>query len=415
MQHEGIATCASDVVVYHDRALARRYASRKIPMSTLVEAYLDGSVDIPEIDAFLDRRQDLVSFRLTRKHFEFFLTHMVPEIAIHSKAQDERLAREHYDRGDDFFAAFLGDRMTYTGAIFLDEGDSLEQAQDNKHDIVCRKLMVRPGDEMLDVGCGWGSLTLYAAKHYGAQVTGITNSKNHAAFGNERIAKSCLSERARVDCADYRDIPRRRYGCISCLEMVEHVGVKNLSKFFRLIYELLDKDGLFLLQWTGFRRGGEQGLPILGLHPEDLVWNLFMNKYIFPGADASLPLGDMIRPLEKAGFQTYSVENTSIHYVLTLQRWHKNWQKNKDAVVRTYGLRWYRLWNLFLPWSWRIGAVGACHCFQLVAYKNVDTFDRRVFLNRSSLAGAPAQELRVHPRLVGGPRFGPVTKQESSP
>jgi sphingolipid C9-methyltransferase len=376
-------TKLTDLIVFNDKQLASRYAASKIPMGTLLEAYLDGAIDIPSMDSFLDARRDLVNFNLTQKHFEFFVTRMIPEVAIHSKSQDERIVREHYDRGDDFFEAFLGDRMVYTSAIFNDEHESLEQAQDNKMNLVCRKLMLRPGDEMLDIGCGWGTLAMHAAKAFGAQSTGITISKNQTAYGNNRIAKAGLSDRARIECLDYRDIPRKQYDRISSLEMVEHVGVKNLSKYCKLVYDLLKDDGIFLLQWVGLRRGGDQGVPVIGLRPEDLIWGLFMSKYIFPGADASIPLSDMSKALEKAGFQIQSVENISIHYSETIRLWHLNWQKHSAAVLQAYGERWYRLWHLFLGWSWRIAAQGTGQGFQVVAHKNLDSFDRKMFIRQA--------------------------------
>jgi cyclopropane fatty-acyl-phospholipid synthase-like methyltransferase len=376
-------TKLTDLIIFNDKQLASRYAAAKIPMGILLEAYLDGAIDIPNMDAFLDARRDLVNFNLTQKHFEFFFTRMIPEVAIHSKSQDERIVREHYDRGDDFFEAFLGDRMVYTSAIFNDEHESLEQAQDNKMNLVCRKLMLRPGDEMLDIGCGWGTLAMHAAKAFGAQSTGITISKNQTAYGNNRIAKAGLSDRARIECLDYRDIPRKQYDRISSLEMVEHVGVKNLSKYCKLVYDLLKDDGIFLLQWVGLRRGGDQGVPVIGLRPEDLIWGLFMSKYIFPGADASIPLSDMSKALEKAGFQIQSVENISIHYSETIRLWHLNWQKHSAAVLQAYGERWYRLWHLFLGWSWRIAAQGTGQGFQVVAHKNLDSFDRKMFIRQA--------------------------------
>lgn len=382
----------TDLVTFRDAQLAVRYATGKIPMTTLFEAYLDGQIDIPDMDAFLDARNEHVTYTLTKHHLEFFFTRFIPEVTIHSKQQDERIVREHYDRGDDFFDAFLGERMVYTSAFFRDEHDSLEQAQDNKLDLVCRKLLVRPGDEMLDIGCGWGTLAIHAAKNFGAKTTGVTISKNQTAFGNTRIAKAGLAERARIECLDYRDIPRRKYDRISSLEMVEHVGVKNFGKFCRLAYDLLKDDGLFLLQWTGLRRGGSQGVPVIGLRPEDLIWGLFMNKYIFPGADASLPLSDVVKGLEKVGFEIQSAENVSIHYALTIARWHQNWQKNERAVLKAYGQRWYRLWHLFLAWSWRIATQGNAACFQVVAHKNLDQFDRKVFVGRSSLGNVRAIE-----------------------
>ncbi|HEX8792019.1 MAG TPA: class I SAM-dependent methyltransferase, partial [Polyangiaceae bacterium] len=184
----------TDYVVFNDQKLASRYERGRIPMTTLFEAYLAGDVDIPDMDAFLDARDGLVTYTLTMDHVKQLFLHLIPEVAIHSKKQDTRIVREHYDRGDDFFEAFLGDRMVYTAGFFRDESETLEQAQDNKMDLVCRKLMVQPGNEMLDIGCGWGTLSAFAAKNYGAKTTGITISQNQTAFGNGRIAKQGLAE-----------------------------------------------------------------------------------------------------------------------------------------------------------------------------------------------------------------------------
>ena len=155
--------------------------------------------------------------------------------------------------------------------------------------------------------------------------------------------------------------------------MVEHVGVKNLVSFYEQVRDLLTDDGLFLLQWTGLRRG---------LRPEDLIWGLFMNKYIFPGADASLAPSGMLTAMEKAGWETHSVENISHHYSWTIKRWHDNWLSNKEAILATYGERWYRIWHMFLAWSVIIGAQGNAACFQVVLNKNLDSFDRSRWIGR---------------------------------
>jgi cyclopropane fatty-acyl-phospholipid synthase-like methyltransferase len=392
-------TQLNDLVVYNDSKFAARYATRKIPMTTLYEAYLNGQVDIPDMDAFLDARRELVNFTLTKHHVEFLFSRLIPDVAIHSRKQDERQVREHYDRGDDFFEAFLGDRMVYTAGFFREEQESLEQAQDNKLDLVCRKLMVKSDDEMLDIGCGWGTLAMHAAKNYGARTTGVTISKNQTEFGNGRISRAGLSDRARIECMDYRDIPRRQFDRIASLEMVEHVGIKNLPKYFSLVHSLLKDEGTFLLQFCGLRRGGGEGVPPLGLRAEDMIWGMFMNEYIFPGADASLPLSDMVKAMERAGFDIHSAENVSIHYSLTIKRWHDNWQKNRASILKAYGERWYRLWHLFLAWSWRIGSQGNAACYQVVAHKNLDSFNRKVFIGRSSLAGVRAHD-KDRERLV---------------
>ena len=376
----------SDFVVFKDPSVARQLAGTRPAMSALCEAYLDEALDIVDLDGFFDARAELVDYTLTLEHVKQFVTRMVPEWTLHSLAQDRRLVREHYDRGDDFFAAFLGERMVYTSGIFHDEGQSLEQAQDNKLDLVCQKIALERDAELLDVGCGWGTLALHAAKQYGARSTGVTLSQNQTAFGNARIERAGLAQRARIECRDYREIPAKTYDRIVSLEMVEHVGLKHLDSFFQLIAERLKDDGLFLLQFAGLRRGGGLGVAPVGMRPEDMIWGLFMNKYVFPGADASPPLSSMLKAMEKAGFGIYSVENISIHYSLTIRRWHDNWVRNAEAVRQSYGERWYRLWNFFLAWSWRIGAQGNSECFQVVAHKNLDGFDRKIFLPRGAAA-----------------------------
>ncbi|MES1186528.1 MAG: cyclopropane-fatty-acyl-phospholipid synthase family protein [Myxococcales bacterium] len=375
----------SDFVVFKDANLARQLGP-KPPMSTLCEAYLDEALDIVDLDGFFEARTELVEYSLTLEHVKQFVTRMVPEWTLHSRAQDQRLVRDHYDRGDDFFEAFLGERMVYTSGIFHDEHQSLEEGQDNKLDLVCQKLGLEPDAELLDIGCGWGTLALHAARQYGARATGVTLSQNQTAFGNGRIERAGLANRARIECRDYREIPGKTYDRIVSLEMVEHVGLKHLDRFFELVAARLKDDGLFLLQFAGLRRGGGLGVPPVGMRPEDMIWGLFMNKYIFPGADASPPLSTMLKSMEKAGFDIYSVENISIHYSLTIRRWHENWQRNAEAVRKSYGERWYRLWNFFLAWSWRIGAQGNSECFQVVAHKNLDGFDRKLFLPRATAA-----------------------------
>lgn len=370
---------------FHDKKLAERFAKGRVPMTTLYEAYFDGEVDIiGDIWAFLAEREKYVSYTLTPEHFRFLFKNLIPEAAIHSKAQDERIVRGHYDRGNDFFGSFLGERMVYTAAYFASGPDksTLEEAQDAKISRVCKKIQLQAGEKLLDIGCGWGTFVRDAARDVGADTTGITISKNQTEFGNARIQKAGVQDRARVLCLDYRDIPKQQYDKIVSLEMVEHVGVKNLSSFFSQVRELLKDDGVFFLQWTGLRRGGGEGDLVTGLRPEDLIWGLFMAKYVFPGADASLPCSGMLQPMEKAGFEIHTVENVSIHYAWTIKAWHDNWVANKQAVLDAYGERWFRIWNLFLAWSVRIAHQGNAACFQVVANKNRNGFDRSRYVGR---------------------------------
>jgi sphingolipid C9-methyltransferase len=372
-----MSSTLNDSVVFQDQKLARRYAKKPIPMATLYEAYFDGDLDIPgDIYAFLRKRNDFVKYSLTSEHLRWAVTNFIPEVVIHSKSQDRRIVREHYDRGNDFFGWFLGERMVYTSGFFENRGQSVEEAQDNKMNLVCKKLQLEKGERFLDIGCGWGTLARHAAMNYGVDATGVTIAERQTEFGNERIKKAGVAERARVLCCDYRDIPKQRFNKISSLEMVEHVGVKNLVSFYELVRDLLEDDGLFLLQWTGLRRG---------LRPEDLIWGLFMNKYIFPGADASLCPSAMLKAMEKAGWEMHSVENISIHYGFTIKKWHDNWLSNKDAVIAAYGERWFRIWHFFLAWSTIIAEQGNASCFQVVLNKNLDAFDRTRWVDKKSV------------------------------
>jgi cyclopropane fatty-acyl-phospholipid synthase-like methyltransferase len=380
----------SDHVIFNDSSLARRYAVEPMPIDTLFEAYFDGALDIPgDIYALLNNRHALAKHTFTAAHLKYFLGRFVPEFASHSKAMDEKLVRWHYDRGDDFFAAFLGPRMVYTSAFFTHPSQSLEQGQDQKMDMVCQKLMLKPGDRLLDIGCGWGTLAMHAAEHYGVASTGVTLSKNQAAFGNGRIRATGLTDQARIECLDYREIAQKKFDKISNLEMVEHVGVKNLRSFYKQVYSLLDDQGLFLMQWTGLRRGA---------NVEDLIWGLFMAKYIFQGADASLPLAPMMNALEKVGFEIHSVENVTTHYRYTIKKWHDNWLSNKSAITAAYGERWFRIWHVFLAWSTTIAIQGTAACFQVLAHKNLNHFDRTIWIGRPSLSRR--MDLPRRPELV---------------
>lgn len=363
----------SDYVEFRDDSLRRKYADRRIPMATLYEAYFDGDVELPDDEGIydlLENRDLFVKYWLTPKHFQWAVTNFLPEVLIHSKDQDTRIVREHYDRGNDFFEWFLGERMVYTSGFFNDENEPLEQGQDQKLNLTCQKLQLQEGESLLDIGCGWGTTVGHAAMHYGVDATGVTLAQEQTKYANRRFEEWGIDDSARVLCKDYREIPDRKFDKIVSLEMVEHVGVKNLQGYYDGVYDLLEDDGLFLLQWTGLRRG---------LRPEDLIWGLFMNKYVFPGADASLPAASMLKYMEKAGFEMHSMEHITHHYGWTIRKWHDNWIKNKDKVVSEYGERWYKVWHFFLAWSTIIARQGNAQCYQVLLNKNLDHFDRSIY------------------------------------
>jgi sphingolipid C9-methyltransferase len=364
------------------KASATANYAHKVPMTKLIEDYIHERLDIDgDFRAFIRERQTVADYKLVGDHFKFMFTNFLPEVLIHSQEQDVRIGREHYDRGNDFFSWFLGPRMIYTSGFFTSPNQNLEQGQDQKMRLVAEKLHLAKGEKYLDIGCGWGTLVATAAKEYGVDATGITIAEKGAAFGNQRIAEYGVADKARVLILDYRDIPKQTYNKISCLEMAEHVGVKNFQKFMGQIYGRLADDGLFYLQIAGLR--AKKGA--LGFHFEDLVWGLFMNKYIFPGADASMPLSFVVKHMEQAGFEIHSVENVGIHYSLTISHWYDNWMKNRAEVTKVYGEWWFRVWQVFLAWSVEIAAQGSSTCFQVVCNKNLDAFQRVNFVGATNL------------------------------
>jgi cyclopropane fatty-acyl-phospholipid synthase-like methyltransferase len=369
----------SNWIEFHDDKLKKKYADAKIPMNTLVEAYLDQKLDIKgDLHELMRKKSLFVNYRITLDQARFFFEKFIPSVVIHSKKQDKELVTGHYDRGNDFFESFLGEVMVYTSAFFKTGQEDIEVAQRQKLDYVAQKLQLKPGDRLLDIGCGWGTLVAHMAEKFGVDATGVTISKNQTEFAEKRIADKKLSSKARILNLDYRDIPRQKYDKISVLEMAEHVGIKNFQKFMRQLNSMLTDDGILYLQIAGLRRNW---------NPEDFTWGMFMSKYIFPGADASLPLSYVSAQLEKAGFEIHSVENIGIHYSYTIERWYRNWIANREKILAAYGERWYRVWLTFLAWSVLIAEQGGSTCFQVVANKNTSSFNRHRWVGESVALG----------------------------
>lgn len=278
---------------------AKYCGHRKIPIYTFTRKFFAGEVDFNG-DALdiLEYRHDWASWAFTWQLFRYIFFQFAPEVITHSRSQDEEQVRGHYDRGDDFYAWFLGPRMVYTSGIISDPNreESLEELQDNKLAVICEKIGLKAGDTVLDIGCGWGTLAKFASVNYQAKVTGVTLGRNQTAWGNRWLREAGISQdQSQILCMDYRDIPKdRKYNKITCVEMAEHVGIRRITGFFRQCYDLLEDDGVMYWQMAGLRKAWQY---------EDLNWGLFMNEYIFPGADASTPLTNYIDFAESAGWE----------------------------------------------------------------------------------------------------------------
>jgi len=274
---------------------------------------------------------------------------------FHDTAQDADYLPEAYNKGDDWFEATLGEPMVYTGAIYAGPDDTQWEAQLNKLDFITHALGVRPGDQAMDIGCGWGRLANHLASK-GANVTGVTMSSDQKVYAERMTAKLGNKNKVHVVLENFFDVQMapKSFNVISSVEMAEHVGIKNYGKFLAKVHDLLADDGTFYIQVAGLQRGYAKGYN----NYEDLVWGMFMDEHVFPGADASCPMGWVVTQLERAGFEVQSVANLGNHYARTIAHWLQNWEAKKDAIVKAYGIRSWRRWRVFLTWSIRIAKRG---------------------------------------------------------
>ena len=364
-------------------SLQKKWGKNKIPMHILVEEFLVDNVafkgDVYQI--LSDHREEFIDWRPNWDLIQFILAQILPisSSSFKSISATAHEIADHYDRGNDFFNAFLGPKMIYTSAFYQGLDQTLEQAQDNKLNMLCEKVGLKPGMTFLDIGCGWGTLVRWAAKHFGAKATGVTLSAEGAAWCRQQAINDGVADNVEILNCDYREIPvERQFDAISAVEMAEHVGIANFQLFLGKVRSMLKDDGLFYMQVAGLRKGSNW---------QDTQWGLFMSRYIFPGADASTPLYWYIKQLELAGFEVHSTENVGRHYSHTLHAWYDNWMTNRDApALKDYPARLKRLWDIFLAWSVVASGIGSATCYQIVAHKNTYTFPRDIFCSKD-LAG----------------------------
>ncbi|MEU2657518.1 cyclopropane-fatty-acyl-phospholipid synthase family protein [Streptomyces sp. NPDC007325] len=258
----------------------------------------------------------------------------------HSRRRDKQAISHHYDVGNDFYALVLGPSMVYSCAYWTD-GGTLEDAQRDKLDLIARKLALREGDRLLDVGCGWGSMAIHAAREYGARVVGITLSREQAAFARKRIAEEGLTDRIEIRVQDYRDVPDGPFDAISSIGMAEHVGAERYREYADLLYGLL-KPGGRLLNHQISRRP----------EPDEEAYHVdaFIDAYVFPDGELA-PMGRTLTTLEEAGFEVRDVEAIREHYALTLRRWVANLEREWDRAVRLTSPGRARIWRLYMAAS----------------------------------------------------------------
>lgn len=326
-------------------------------LSSLAEAYVQGRIDVegelleavPLVDRIANAAGSSAAQRVARM------------LLKHSASQDRKAIGHHYDVGNDFYRLWLDERMVYSCAYFKTGNESIEEAQRAKLDHICRKLRLRAGERMLDVGCGWGGLILHAARNYGVDAVGITLSQNQYDLAREQIAADRLGDRARVLLLDYREL-QERFGAdafdkVASVGMFEHVGLANLRQYFSSVSGVLRDRGLFLNH--GITSADLDGRPI-GSGVGD-----FVHRYVFPHGE--LPhLHVATREMSRAGFEIVDVESLRAHYAKTLQHWSRRLDGRLSEAARVVTDRTLRIWRAYLAGSAYGFAQGWMSIYQLL-------------------------------------------------
>ncbi len=339
----------------------------------LGRAYVAGEIEVNDMDAALDMLDGYHvapvdargKARLAAAAIQAGALRSVPRVPAselrprgrrHSRERDKRSVTYHYDVSNEFFELMLGDTMTYSCAIFSRGAQTLDEAQRTKLELVCTKLGLQAGERVLDVGCGWGSFALHAAREHGVHVTGITLSGPQASRARERVAEAGLTELIEIQVADYRDLAGERFDAVSSIGMVEHVGSTNVDEYARRLAAVLRPGGRLLNHGIARLRHGE---PEAGP---------FSERFVFPDA-APLHVSRVLLAIEAAGLEPTHVEGFRDDYARTLREWARNLEDNSDRVLALIGPERMRIWRLYVRAARRGFETGFTSIFQVVAHK----------------------------------------------
>jgi cyclopropane-fatty-acyl-phospholipid synthase len=272
--------------------------------------------------------------------------------ALHSRKRDQQAISYHYNLPADFYALFLGRQMVYSCAYFQSPDDDLDTAQEQKLDYICRKLRLRAGESLLDIGCGWGALVIHAAGRYGVRAHGITLSAPQAEVAARRIRSLGLEDRCRVEARDYRELEEdEAYDKVVSVGMFEHVGARLLPEYFSRAFRILKRGGEFLNH--GIAYSATAARPTAS----------FSDTYVFPDGEL-VPIHESLRAAEQSGFEVRDVESLREHYALTLRHWVRRLEEHAEEARRITGEKCYRIWRLYMAGSAQRFAAGRTNVYQ---------------------------------------------------
>lgn len=309
----------------------------------------------------------------------------------HSRHSDAKAIAYHYDLSNDFYKLWLDRQMVYSCAYFKSAQDDLEVAQEQKLDHTCRKLMLKPGDSFLDIGCGWGALVCWAAKHYGVQATGITLSRQQYDYAAARVEAEGLGDRVTIQYADYRDLAGHGiYDKIASIGMVEHVGHKNLPLYFQQIHRLL-RDGGILLNHGITTSEVDDGAEALGGAD-------FISRYVFPEGETP-GLSRILAEMGKMGLEVADVESLRPHYAQTLWHWVAGLEAHRAEAEALIGAKRTRIWYVYLAGCAHAFERGWVSIYQVLATKQASGLSPLPWTREHLyVPGAETEPVRIHPR-----------------
>jgi cyclopropane-fatty-acyl-phospholipid synthase len=327
-------------------------------LGKLARAYVRGTIDIEG-----DARQTLAlgeklvadTSATYKKRLDFLKRWR------HTKPADRQSIQSHYDVGNEFYGLWLDRQRVYSCGYFKKDSDTLDKAQEQKLDHICKKLVLKPGEKMLDIGCGWGALITWAAKHYGVEALGITFSEQQHAYAKEKIKRLGLEDTCRVELLDYRDLSYEGYfDKVSSVGMFEHVGKGNLPIYFEKIYSLLKPGGLVM----------NHGITTNSTNDHALGSDIgnFVDEYVFPGGEL-VHVSTVLKEVAQSGIEVWDAESLRPHYAKTLWYWVDRLEKNESEAKSIIGEERYRIWRIYMAGSAHAFERGWISIFQILGTK----------------------------------------------
>jgi cyclopropane-fatty-acyl-phospholipid synthase len=350
--------------------LALAHALRAPGQLGIGRAYVSGALDVDDIDAAievldqwkppqLDLKQKAKLAAAAARSTGFVAppkppkAELIPQGRRHSIERDKAAVRHHYDVSNEYFALFLDPTMTYSCAIFSRGAKTLEEAQWTKRELVCTKLGLKPGERVLDVGCGWGAFAIHAAKEHGVHVTGITLSEPQAELARQRAQAAGVGDQVDIKVMDWRELQAEPFDAISSIGMVEHVGSGNIDNYAVALRNFLKPGGRLLNHGIGRVRHSD---PEAGA---------FSERYVFPDG-APLHVSRILTAVERAGFEPLHVEGFRMDYAETLKHWADNFDKNLPRAIELGGEERVRVWRLYLRTARRGFETGFLSIYQVL-------------------------------------------------